>query len=111
MFTRFVPGLVGRIVHCQEETVEVDQEEGTHDVEEAAPVEVPDQPPVGQEEVMREPDIEVECRDYGYVLDDDEEEEGEEGVATEHHDLGPEDGEDPVDHDVELYDTEGYGLL
>ncbi|KAE9385597.1 hypothetical protein BT96DRAFT_949724 [Gymnopus androsaceus JB14] len=49
-----------------------------------------------------------EVLDYGYGGDESEEEEEEE---QEEEDVGPEDGEEPFNHDMNVLDQEGYGLL
>ncbi|KAK7434387.1 hypothetical protein VKT23_020232 [Stygiomarasmius scandens] len=72
---------------------------------------VPEVPPDDQqEEVVVEVDSENELWDYGYVKSDGEGSEDEMGAAEE-EDLGPEDGEEPINHDMDVMNMEGYGLL
>lgn len=65
---------------------------------------------VGSEE---EEDYAREIADYGYEEDEPEEPEEEEieEENAEDVDIGPEDGEEPINHDMEVYDEEGYGLF
>lgn len=48
-----------------------------------------------------------EILDYGY----EDEQESDDEQEEEEDDLGPEDGEEPFNHDMEVLDQEGYGHL
>ncbi|THV05942.1 hypothetical protein K435DRAFT_816082 [Dendrothele bispora CBS 962.96] len=64
-----------------------------------------------QNEVEADVDDENEWQDYGYVESDADDSDEERQDEKGNENLGPEDGEDPLNHDMELMDIEGYGLL
>lgn len=63
-------------------------------------------------EEVSEDENEDEILDYGYELDTDAEDvyDNEED-KDENPDLGPEDGEEVLNYDMETLDEEGYGIL
>jgi hypothetical protein len=125
MFACFVPEVaVGHrtfVSTVAPTEVPVVQEEGTPDEGDVVCVGVPEQPPTDpqEEEVetltthMEDVENDSECEDYGYRRHSDDEEQEGEGEEDDIDDgqLGPEDGEDPYDHDAEVHDNEGYGFL
>lgn len=56
---------------------------------------------------LGEGEIVDEIVDYGY----EDEQESDDEQEEEEDDLGPEDGEEPFNHDMEVLDQEGYGHL
>ncbi|KAK7442067.1 hypothetical protein VKT23_016343 [Stygiomarasmius scandens] len=116
MVVRFCP-TVG-LGHNRVSTLEVHavaaQEDGDPDANNLHVVEqpVPVQPPNIDDGECNEDAVDKaeEWDDFGYGEEDDEQEEHEDEKG-EDADLGPEDGEDPVNHDVEVLDQEGYGML
>ncbi|KAK7456333.1 hypothetical protein VKT23_010580 [Stygiomarasmius scandens] len=115
MFTHFIPSLgLGHVSWAgrQEPEQEAIIEEGSPD-DNDTPLQsaIPEAPPEDQTgEVEVEVGNESELKDYGYV-DSDGEDEDEVVEDVREEDLGPEDGEEPVNHDMDVMDMEGYGLL
>ncbi|KAK7439002.1 hypothetical protein VKT23_017708 [Stygiomarasmius scandens] len=77
---------------------------------------VPEHPPEVEdkecdEETLDEQKAE-EWLDFGYGEEEEEDKvvEGNE-LEGDNADIGPEDGEDPVNHNMEVLDQEGYGML
>ena len=67
---------------------------------------------VGYESVDNEDVSEGEWSDFGYGLDDDDEGELHDEIDNEDNpNIGPEDGEEPLNHDLDILNTEGYGVL
>ncbi|THU91087.1 hypothetical protein K435DRAFT_820957 [Dendrothele bispora CBS 962.96] len=113
MFARFVPRLGQG--HMSWSEVERDEdvivEEDTSDINTLMDELIPEIPPAGDEnEVEVDEGNEDELMDYGYMVEDEEDEE-DEIPLDEAVDLGPDDGEDPINHDMDILDMEGYGLL
>ncbi|KAJ3768980.1 hypothetical protein FB446DRAFT_813657 [Lentinula raphanica] len=83
-----------------------------HELDEDVPTEsIPDAPPDLDVELLEDKEYDSEeFVDYGYKGEEEEAEEEDEDEEDE-GDIGPEDGEDPVNHDMEILDQEGYGLL
>ncbi|KAF5351441.1 hypothetical protein D9758_013515 [Tetrapyrgos nigripes] len=89
----------------------VEEEIVTEDVEMSEePLILPEQPPAEGHVVAEEADDEGKQEDYGYVANDEEDEEDERD-GDENEDLGPEDGEEPLNYDMEVLAAEGYGVL
>lgn len=66
-----------------------------------------------QDSVESDKYVDGEWSDFGYDNGDssnDEEQENERD-AIDGSNIGPEDGEEPFNHDVEVLDTEGYAVL
>ncbi|THV03577.1 hypothetical protein K435DRAFT_817199 [Dendrothele bispora CBS 962.96] len=73
----------------------------------APPYEPPDLPDAGPE-----PRDEDEWEDYGYASEIESDFDGEQDAeisAGYLNDVGPEDGEEPINHDAEVMEAEGYG--
>jgi hypothetical protein len=123
MIIRFIPNLqLG--CHRTHKTAPSPPDPNFHDEDAAADAVVdqeplpqlpPETPPANQtHEVRLDPEDEEEWIEYSYGgLSDAEEEEGHEetGNDVDDVDIGPEDGEEPMNHDVEILNEEGYGHL
>lgn len=90
-------------VHLQEEGWSIIPEDGDPDLDAESTVDLE----IGSEWIDDEDGDEI--LDYGYGGEEEEEEE--EDQQEEDEEIGPEDGEEPFNHDMNILDQEGYGAL
>ncbi|THU97282.1 hypothetical protein K435DRAFT_857796 [Dendrothele bispora CBS 962.96] len=120
MVVRFCPDLdLGHnrvVVHQQEDQPSNFLEDGDPDGDAIDPVDVPENPPDDENQGCDESGLlddlsGDEWVDFGYGEEDEEETYPQDDEMDYDADIGPEDGEDPFNYDMDILDQEGYGIL
>ena len=86
---------------------EVDSDEGEEDVEEST---VKDST-LSEDDESEEEEVDEEWYDFRYELEEEEDKVKDAQMPDNDLDIGPEDGKEPFNHDVNVHSTEGYALL